>query len=274
MFFDIFSALCEKKGVSRNAAAKQMGLSNSTVTKWKNTNATPSGATLAKVADYFGVSVDYLLGITPDSYLLWSEYRLAIAEKAYDKATDQKERDELALEIDGWRESIDDQKLGRTLMVVGDQKNKAATIVGDGFAGDVISFPVIGGVAAGYDHIAYEDWTGDSIDIPRSYLHGRQPKDYFVLRVEGDSMYPEYQDGDHVLVFRQTTMDRSGQVGVVVYGDENATLKRVEYVPGEDWVKLCPINPQYPPVTIRDEALTHCTVLGVAKLVVREVDKQ
>lgn len=139
---------------------------------------------------------------------------------------------------------------------------------------DNVSFPVIGGVAAGYDHIAYEDWTGDSIDIPRSYLHGRQPKDYFVLRVEGDSMYPDYQDGDHVLVFRQNTMDRSGQVGVVVYGDENATLKRVEYVDGENWVKLCPINPQYPPVTIRDEALTHCTVLGVAKLVVREVDKQ
>ena len=139
---------------------------------------------------------------------------------------------------------------------------------------DNVSFPVIGGVAAGYGHIAYEDWTGDSIDIPRSYLHGCEPKDYFVLRVEGDSMYPDYQDGDHVLVLRQSTMDRSGQVGVVVYGDENATLKRIEYVPGEDWMKLCPINPQYPPITIRNEALTHCVVLGVAKLVVREVDKQ
>ena len=136
---------------------------------------------------------------------------------------------------------------------------------------DTVSFPVIGGVAAGYDHVAYTDWTGDSIEIPRSYLHGRPATDYFVLQVRGDSMYPDYQDGDHVLVLRQSTMDRSGQVGVVIYGDENSTLKRVEYVEGEDWMTLRPINTQLPPVTIRGEALEHCVVLGVAKMVIREV---
>ena len=136
---------------------------------------------------------------------------------------------------------------------------------------DNVQFPVIGGVAAGYDRIAYEDWTGDSIEVPRSYLRGRQPQDYFVLRVKGDSMYPEYQDGDHVLVLRQSTMDRSGQVGVVIYGDEAGTLKRVEYVAGEDWMTLRPVNPQFPPITIRGEELEHCRVLGVAKLIVREI---
>ena len=138
---------------------------------------------------------------------------------------------------------------------------------------DNVTFPVIGGVAAGYDHICYEDWTGDSIDIPRSYLRGREPKDYFVLRVMGQSMYPDYQDGDHVLVLRQSTMDRSGQIGVVVYGDENATLKRIEYIEGQDWMTLRPVNPQFPPITVRGEALEHCTVLGVAKMVIREVNQ-
>ena len=84
-------------------------------------------------------------------------------------------------------------------------------------------------------------------------------------------MYPDYQDGDYVLVLRQDTMDRSGQVGVVIYGDENATLKRIEYAQGENWFTMRPINPQFPPVTIRDEALEHCTVLGVAKMVIREL---
>lgn len=138
---------------------------------------------------------------------------------------------------------------------------------------DNVSFPIIGGVAAGYDHIAYEDWTGDTVEIPRSYLHGRKPQEYFVLRVEGDSMYPDYQNGDYVLVLHQSTMDRSGQVGVVIYGDECATLKRIEYVAGEDWFTLRPINPQFPPITIRDEALEHCTVLGVAKMVIREINQ-
>ena len=62
MFFDIFYELCKKKGVSCKKAAEEIGLSNSITTKWKKTGATPSGETLDKVAAYFNVSTDYLLG--------------------------------------------------------------------------------------------------------------------------------------------------------------------------------------------------------------------
>lgn len=62
MFFDIFYDLCQKRGVSCKKAAEDMGLSNSITTKWKKTGATPSGDTLHKIAIYFGVSTDYLLG--------------------------------------------------------------------------------------------------------------------------------------------------------------------------------------------------------------------
>lgn len=62
MFFDIFYDLCKTKGVSCKKAAEEIGLSNSITTKWKKTGATPSGDTLDKVAAYFGVSTDYLLG--------------------------------------------------------------------------------------------------------------------------------------------------------------------------------------------------------------------
>ena len=37
-------------------------MSNSIATKWKKTAATPQGDTLDKIADYFGVTTDYLLG--------------------------------------------------------------------------------------------------------------------------------------------------------------------------------------------------------------------
>ena len=144
------------------------------------------------------------------------------------------------------------------------------TVVSPVISDDTVLFPVLGGVAAGYDRIAYEDWTGDSIEIPRSYLRGHDPQDYFVLRVKGDSMYPDYKDGDHVLVLRQATMDRSGQVGVVIYGDEAGTLKRVEYVMGEDWMTLRPVNPLFN--TITGENLEHCRVLGVAKMLIREIE--
>ena len=62
MFYDRFKQLCDQKGISCNKAALEIGLSNATPTKWKKTNATPSGETLDRIAAYFGVSTDYLLG--------------------------------------------------------------------------------------------------------------------------------------------------------------------------------------------------------------------
>lgn len=144
--------------------------------------------------------------------------------------------------------------------------------VNPSIAADFVSFPVMGEVAAGYDHYAVQDWTEGNIDIPASWLHGRPREDYFVLRVCGQSMFPTYQDGDIVLVLKQSTMDHSGQIGVVMYDDDKATLKRVEYVMGEDWMKLSPINPQFPPIMVTDERLEHCRVLGIPKMLVRKVN--
>lgn len=135
-----------------------------------------------------------------------------------------------------------------------------------------VSFPIIAEPAAGYDRFAeYEDYTAGDIDIPLSWLKGRPKSDYFVIKVHGDSMFPAYQDGDLVLVLKQSTFNYSGQIGVVVYDDNLGTLKKVEYVYGEDWMRLVPINPAYPPIMIRDEKLEHCRVLGIAKMVIREV---
>ncbi len=62
MFYDIFVELCAKKGVKPTRAALDMGLSKATPTLWKNKGYTPRGDIINKVAAYFGVSVDYLLG--------------------------------------------------------------------------------------------------------------------------------------------------------------------------------------------------------------------
>ena len=138
---------------------------------------------------------------------------------------------------------------------------------------DTVIFPVIGEIAAGYDYPAYEDWSGDTVEIPKSYLHGRSRDDFFVLSVKGDSMYPQYMDGDKVLILKQSTMNRSGEIGAIIYDGDMATLKKIEYVDGEDWVKLIPINPEYTPKTIRNEDLEQCHVLGIPRLLVREIEQ-
>lgn len=62
MFYDLFCKLCTEKGVAPTRAALDIGLSKSTPTAWKKRQLTPQGDTLNKIADYFGVSVSYLLG--------------------------------------------------------------------------------------------------------------------------------------------------------------------------------------------------------------------
>ena len=138
---------------------------------------------------------------------------------------------------------------------------------------DTVVFPVIGELAAGYDMFANEEYDAlDSIEIPLSYLKGRSKDDFFVLKIHGNSMYPLYMNNDKVLIKKSPTLNRSGDIGVVQYEDY-ATLKKVEYVDGEDWMKLIPIKPSYEPKTISGSELEQCRVVGIPVLLVREIEQ-
>ncbi|MFQ7241241.1 MAG: helix-turn-helix domain-containing protein [Agathobaculum sp.] len=62
MFYDVYVELCHNNGKSPSAVAQELGINKSNVSNWKNNGYTPRGAVLNKIAEYFGVSVDYLLG--------------------------------------------------------------------------------------------------------------------------------------------------------------------------------------------------------------------
>lgn len=137
---------------------------------------------------------------------------------------------------------------------------------------DVVRLPVIGDIAAGFDKIANEDWSGETIEIPRSYLKGRPASDFTVLTVSGDSMYPLYHEGDKVVILKQPTLNRSGEIGAIVYEGECVSLKKIEYVDGEDWLKMISINPQYMPKEISGADLELCHIIGVPVLLIREIN--
>ena len=63
MFWNIFYDLCTLHNKKPNPVARELGISSGAVTNWKN-GVLPSSSALKKLADYFGVSVDYLLGKT------------------------------------------------------------------------------------------------------------------------------------------------------------------------------------------------------------------
>lgn len=60
MFWTNFSTLCADKNLSPNAVATELKIPSGSITAWRN-GATPRTKSLTKIANYFGVTVDYLL---------------------------------------------------------------------------------------------------------------------------------------------------------------------------------------------------------------------
>lgn len=65
-FYDLYLTLCNKRGVTPSRAAMEMGISKVAVTNWKTRGNYPTDANLQKIANYFGVTVEYLKGETPE----------------------------------------------------------------------------------------------------------------------------------------------------------------------------------------------------------------
>ena len=69
--YEIFEQLLQKRGMSSYEVSKLSGVSQATLSDWKNGKSTPRNKTLKKLADILGVSVAYLLGEekekTPDT---------------------------------------------------------------------------------------------------------------------------------------------------------------------------------------------------------------
>lgn len=102
-----------------------------------------------------------------------------------------------------------------------------------------IRIPVLGIIPAGIPIEAIEDIVDYEELHPDAYKGDRK---FFGLRVRGDSMAPEIQDGSTVIV-RQQEVCESGDVCVVLVDGLDATLKRIRL--DQDGIYLVPSNPGY-----------------------------
>ena len=57
--FERIEELRNSRGISQGKLEKELGFSNGSISKWKNS--TPNPERLKKLADYFGVSVEYIM---------------------------------------------------------------------------------------------------------------------------------------------------------------------------------------------------------------------
>lgn len=109
---------------------------------------------------------------------------------------------------------------------------------------------LIGDVAAGQPILAQEDY--------ETYVDSPVSCDY-ALRVKGDSMTPQFEDGD-VIYIREQPDVVDGTVAVVLI-DEEATLKRVYHRP--NGLQLIANNPSYAPIDVIGSEHEYVRILGI-----------
>lgn len=132
-------------------------------------------------------------------------------------------------------------------------------------AGEPVSIPILGRVAAGAPILAEEHAEGTV--VVDSFLVGDGRK-LFALKVVGDSMIEDgILDGDYIFVRKRSHAD-PGEIVVVVIENE-ATVKR--YYPEAGRVRLQPANSAMQPIYISEEEFKQVQIIGVVVGVYRKI---
>ena len=123
-----------------------------------------------------------------------------------------------------------------------------------------IKIPVLGTVAAGIPISAVEDIL-DYEEIPQTW---KNQGEFFGLRIKGDSMKPDINDGDTVIVKQQTTANNGDIIIALVNGDD-ATCKKFEKL--DNGIMLISNNSEYSPMYFSNEEVTTKPVVIIGKVV-------
>lgn len=108
MLFKILKQERKKKGLSQMAFAKLFGVSQQTIGSWETNRTSPDLESLSKLASFFNVSVDYLLGLTDIPYTI-DDYIAKQKKTGTQPATDEYSADERKI-IDMYRQLSEKDK--------------------------------------------------------------------------------------------------------------------------------------------------------------------
>ena len=189
--------LRKQKGLRQQDVADILSVAKSTYSYWESGKIEINNDNLFKLAEYYGVSIDHLLGRTP-----------------YPPASQS------------------------------------------------IIVPVYGVIPAGLPMEAIQDII-DYEEIPAEMAAGG--KEFFALKLRGNSMYPDYEEGDIVIYQKADDCDSGDECAVIVNGDD-ATFKKV--IKQKGGVVLQPLNvAEYEPMYYSDKEIEELPVrvIGIAR---------
>lgn len=197
-------ALRKAKRLSQQKLAALIHVHQTAISQWETGRTRPDMYAAQALADYFKVSIDCLLGRTPD----------------------------------------------------------------EPSGGEALHIPVLGVIPAGIPVEAVEDIL-DYEEIPSEWAAGG--KEYFALRIRGNSMFPKYLENDTVIFQKAESCDSGAECAVFV-GDNDATFKKVIRQGGG--VVLQPLNTaDFDPEFYSKHEVGHLPIriLGVAKEIRRRI---
>lgn len=126
-------------------------------------------------------------------------------------------------------------------------------------------FPIVGVVRAGQPILATENIEGY---FPMDVAFINTDKNYFFLKVKGDSMNLEFEEGS-LLFIEKTPCIENGEIGVVLVNNHEATVKKV--IQNDNMITLIPMssNPEHVPEMI-DLSKTKVEIIGKVKMAIKQ----
>ena len=135
----------------------------------------------------------------------------------------------------------------------------------------VIRYSILENIRTDYSGITFKENSDDYQLVPLSILKGHNKRDFFVLKVTGNSMFPKFSDGDRVLVERCDRIE-NGKIAVMLFNGNNITMRIVCYDEEKKQLALVPINPEFGINKFENFELQFCKVLGRVVYLFRKIE--
>lgn len=169
----------KEKGVTQKVVAEYLGVAPTTYTQYETEKRGMSADILSKLADYFGVTIDDILG--------------------------RSEEEEQPASLTNFDPASIPVKYPKSSTYPAPRLEKETALI-----------PILGSVRAGYDNFAEQNIEGYiRINEDIKALH----PDAFTLRVTGDSMEPEMSHGDYVICLPDAEIRNGDVVIVCINGE-------------------------------------------------------
>lgn len=204
--------------------------SDTTVSKWENGKNLPTGAKLVKLAKLFNTTTDYIL------------HGKDINTAASSDLLTQQINDKLV------QLTPDNKKivLRTSEELLKKQKNEEETKINE--VSEVISLYQVEVVsetaaASGFNYgFGYDDTDRETIEVDE-----QPPRHDIATKVSGDSMQPDYQDGDILYLVDKGLTTYNGDLAVIAYGDRSY-FKKIYTENGR--LRLVSLNDKYEDITL------------------------